>query len=405
MPRVSDLVAAHEAWRARECLNLQPSENVMSPAARRLLDSDLANRYTLPWKADYHGAYLENAYRGTRYTDAIEARAESLARDVFDAAHASAKPLSGHIAGAMLLTSTVERGDTIMVVNAAHGGYDGYLPDFLPGMLGLRVSFLPFVEAEWNLDHGAATEAILRVRPKLVLVGASFLLFPYNLRWLRGVCDDVNAVLAYDGSHVLGLIAGGRFQRPLTEGADVLIGSTHKSFPGPQGGLFLANRKEVFDRALSSYLWRLMDNVHWNRIAATAYVLEEMKAFGAAYAEQVVRNTQALGRALHDGGFPLRFAALGYSKSHQLLIDEAGLKESFGLTPNDWAVRLEASNVIVDAVSRIGTNEVTRMGATETDMRDIAALLVRAARGEDVKEEVRGVRSRLHLSYTLEGDD
>lgn len=391
----------HEAWRSHQTVNLQPSENVMSEAARALLASDFAHRYTLPADLVPSLAGLKNAYRGTKHTDAMEALAEDLARDLFHAAYASLKPLSGHLAGFLLLQSACSRGDRVLVISASHGGYDGYMPGYLPEYLGLEVEFLPFDERTWNVDPRAAADAILSRKPRLVLLGASLIVFPYNLRWLRGACDDVGAILGYDASHVLGLIAGGEFQRPMIEGVDVLSASTHKSFPGPQGGLFLSNRKDLFDRAMRTFLWRIQDNAHWNRIAATAQVLLEMKAFGVPYAKQVIANAKALGKQLGMWGFPIKFAALGYSQSHQLHVDLGALTQKTGLTAAEFADRLEANHLIVDAVGRIGTAEVTRMGATEEDMQTIAGLIMRAAKGEDVRSEVSALRSRLKLSFVF----
>ena len=403
MAGLHDLVRAHETWRLRECINLQPSENVLSEPARALLGTDFASRYTLPVAFAPQIGDLGNAYRGTRFTDLVEQLAESLAKEVFLASHASLKPLSGHLAGFLLLQACCRRGDTVMVVRAEHGGYDGYMPGFVPEYLGLAVEFLPFDASVWNVDPKAAADTIIEKRPRLVFVGASAILFPYNLRWLRGACDDVGAVLGYDASHVLGLIAGGEFQRPMLEGVDILSASTHKSFPGPQGGLLLANRKDVFERAMSTIMWRTQDNAHWNRIASTAQVLLEMKAFGAAYAKQIVANSKALGDQLDKWGFPVKFKVQGFSQSHQLHYDAALLKERFGLTPAAFADRLEANNLIVDAVGRIGTNEITRWGATEEDMQTMAGLIVRAAQGQEVRKEVGEVRSRFRLSYVFEG--
>jgi glycine hydroxymethyltransferase len=398
---LNDLVKAQEEWRLHRAINLQASENVMSAEARSLLGSDFAHRYTLPEELAPGLAGLQNAYRGTKHTDAMEALGEGHARELFRATHVSLKPLSGHLAGFMLLQACCRRGDRILVVSAAHGGYDGYMPGFLPDYLGLTVDFLPFDENSWNVNAKAAADAILEARPRLVLVGASLILFPYNLRWLRGACDDVGTILGYDASHVLGLIAGGEFQRPLLEGVDVLSASTHKSFPGPQGGLFLSNRKDLYDRAMQTFLWRIQDNAHWNRIAATTQTLLEMKAFGPAYAKQIVVNSKALGSQLTKWGFPVRFGSLGFSECHQIHVDLPILKESFGLTSAQFADRLEANDLIVDAVGRIGTSEITRMGATEEDMQIIAGLIVRAARGEDVRREVADLRSQLRLSFVF----
>ncbi len=401
MPDLAAIAREHERWRLHDAVNLQPSENVMSEAARSLLSADFVHRYTLPTRYAPGLGAAKNAYRGTRHTDAMEGASEELAKEVFGVAHASLKPLSGHLAGFLMLQACTKRGDRILVISAEHGGYDGYMPGFLPDYLDLRVDFLPFDTKTWNLDPKAAADAVLEKKPKLVLVGASLILFPYNLRWLRGACDDVNAILAYDASHVLGLIAGGEFQRPFLEGVDILNASTHKSFPGPQGGLLLSGRKDLFDRAMDTIMWRTQDNANWGRIAATGQVLLEMKAHGKAYAKQIVANSQALGKQLDKWGFPVKFKSLGFSQSHQLHVDTARLQDEWHLTPWEFADRLEKNNLIVDAVGRIGTNEITRMGAREDAMQTVAGLMARAARDEDVRKEVAEFRATLRMGYTL----
>jgi len=403
MVDIPSLVDRHERWRAESCLNLQPSENLVSPQVKRALGSDLAGRYTLPWKGDIHGARVENAYGGTRYLDEIELAGEALAGRLFEAEHASLRPLSGHVAGMLLLLAACKKGSKVLIVDAAHGGYDGYMPEYIPSILGLglKIDFLPFQEDAWRVDTAKAVRKVRAAKPDLVLLGASFLLFPYDMAPLRDAATDADALIGYDGSHVLGLIAGGAFQRPLPEGADLLVGSTHKSLFGPQGGLFLCNREDLWGRAREKMLWRLFDNAHWNRIAGVAQALAEAEAFGHAYAPQVVRNAKALARALDERGFPVRFQEHGYTESHQIHLDEAGLRKSFRMTPQEFSTVMEASNLIVDAVARIGTNEVTRLGATEKEMVEIADLMETVVRGKSVKEDVLALRSRLKLSYAF----
>jgi glycine hydroxymethyltransferase len=303
----------------------------------------------------------------------------------------------------LLVLSACERKDRVLVIDAKHGGYDGYMPAYIPDVLGLdlKVDFLPFREDAWRLDTAAAAKTIRAAKPALVVLGASFLLFPYEMAPLREASDDAGALLGYDGSHVLGLIAGGAFQRPLQEGADILVGSTHKSLFGPQGGLFLCNRDDVWERAMKNTVWRLFDNVHWNRVAGVAQALAEAKEFGAAYASQVVRNAKALAAALDERGFPVKFRDQGYTECHQIHLDEAGMKKALHMTPQEFSTAMEGNNLIVDAVARLGTNEVTRLGATEKEMAEIADLMERAVAGKGVKEEVLALRSRLKMAYAF----
>lgn len=394
-----DSMRAQERWRIEESINLLPSENQTSPQARALLSSDFVNRYTLPVEAEYAGEYMENSYRGTRITTDVERKCEQACREVFKSKHACVQPLSGHIAALITIVSATRHGDKIAALSEQFGGYDGYGQKYIPDILGLKYVPLPFDEAVWNLDSAKAAEVVRKEKPKLVILGASLILFPYKMRPVAEACRDAGASLVYDGSHVLGLIAGGQFQDPLREGADVLYGSTHKSFFGPQGGLIVTDSDDWGARIRGNLTWRVVDNVHWNRVASLGQALLEMRRFGPQYARQVVRNSKRLGKELDERGLPLKFAELGYSESHQLLMDREKLKAMYGLSINDFSVRMEKSNIIIDAVGRLGTNEITRMGLKEKDMPDLADLFMEAAKGKQVRKQVKALRDRYDMAF------
>lgn len=394
-----DSMRAQEKWRLEECINLMPSENQTSPQTRALLSADFVNRYTLPVNAEFAGVFMENAYRGTRITTEVERKAEEVAREVYGCRYACVQPLSGHIAAMIAIVATTSKKDKVLAIPEEFGGYDGYGQAYIPDIVGLRAGKLPFDTSAWNLDYGAAEARIRREKPKVVILGASLILFPYDMPRIREACDEVEATLLYDGSHVMGLIAGGEFQKPLGQGADILYGSTHKSLPGPQGGILLTDSKRMDEGIRRNLTWRLVDNVHWNRVAALGQTLLEMRRFGPAYAKQVVRNSKRLGRELKERGIPVMFEELGFSESHQLLMDKDALKARFGLTMNDFAVRIERSNMIIDAVGRIGTCELTRMGMKEKHLPELADLFVAAAGGKNVKKQVKALRDQLDMDY------
>lgn len=402
MPRILPKVRSHNRWRLDECLNLIPSENVTSPQVREILSSDLGHRYTLPFDDYVHGVYVENAYRGTRYFDEIEAIGERLATDVFEAKYASLKPLSGHISGLMALIAICKRGDSILTIKPEHGGYDGYWKEYMPHILGLEAFALPFSEKNWNLEHEKCAEEIVRLKPALVVIGASFILFPYQLDILKEACDDSGSVLGYDASHVLGLMGGDEFQRPLQEGVDIVYGSTHKSFFGPQGGMILTNREDLHESLTETTHWKVMDNTHGHRVAALAQSLLEMKEFGMSYAKQVVANSKALARELEEGGFPIKFRDSGYTDCHQMLVDTDKIQNEMGFTPHEYSCKLEESNIILGSVGRVGTCELTRMGADENTMKGVAHLICRTLKGEETKPDVARLRSTLKMKYFFE---
>jgi glycine hydroxymethyltransferase len=370
---IISLVEKHERWRGQDCINLIPSENVMSPTVRSLLSSDLGHRYTA----------REKFYMGTRFTDEIEQHGEKLAREVFHSQTADLRPLSGHIADLIFLGCFARPKDTFLCVSDDDGGYPGIQKKGAPSFLKLRVVSFPFLRERMNIDVNQASDLILKVKPKIVVFGASRILFPHPVRELAKLAREVGAHVGFDGSHVLGLIAGEQFQDPLREGASVLFGSTHKSFFGPQGGIILAD--DEHGEVIKSHIFpAFVDNAHWNRVAALALALAEAKKFGKAYAGQVVRNAQALAKELCDLGFSVACSELGFTKSHQVFLDYSGSKRG-----RTVARKLEKANVIVDCGVRVGVCEATRRGMKEDDMRRIAGFMKRVVIDNEPPLEVK----------------
>jgi len=373
LDEIVSLLDRHEQWRGQESINLIPSENIMSPTVRSLLASDLGQRYTS----------REKFYMGTRFIDQIERYGERLAREVFHCQAADLRPLSGHTADMIFLACFTTPKDTLMCLSAADGGYPGIWKRGLPDFLGLRVVGFPFSREKMNIEEGQASDLILRVKPKVIVFGASFFLFPHPVRELAKVAREVDAHVGFDGSHVLGLIAGEQFQDPLREGASVLFGSTHKSFFGPQGGIILTD-KEHGEKMKRRIHPAFVDNAHWNRVAALTLALAEMKEFGRAYARQVVKNAKALAEVLAESNFPVVSPGLGYTKSHQVFLEYGGYKKGRVV-----AKKLEEANIIVDCGVRLGVCELTRRGMKEREMQKVAEFIKRVVSDGEKPEKVK----------------
>jgi glycine hydroxymethyltransferase len=323
---------------------------------------------------------------GTRFIDEIEQQGVKLAKDVFNSDTADLRPLSGHVADLTFLACFAQPNEKVVCVSPIDGGYPGISKHGISNFLRLKILYFPFSKAEMNIKADEAEDYILQEKPRVIVFGASLFLFPHPVRQLARAAKVVEAHIGYDGSHVLGLIAGKEFQDPLREGASTLFGSTHKSFFGPQGGIILADKEhgEVIQQRIHPVF---VDNAHWNRIAALSLALAEMKKFGRAYARQVTQNAQVLAKALADKGFPVACPNLGYTRSHQVFLDFGGYKQ--GRTA---AKKLEKANIIVDSGVRLGTCEATRRGMRKEEMLKIADFIDRAyMKGEKPSEVKRDV--------------
>ena len=377
--QIFEIVKAHEKWRGKQCLNLIPSENVMSPSARALLSSEFVHRYTA----------RDRFYMGTRFTDEIEQYGEKLAKDVFKAEIADLRPLSGHIADLIVLANLTHSGDTFLCTSPDDGGYPGMWKEGLAGFLKLKASAFPFSKRDYNIKVDETQKLIVKTKPKMVIFGGSYIVLPQPVKELAKIARENGATVGFDGSHVLGLIAGEQFQDPLREGAQLLFGSTHKSFFGPQGGIIVGNKDPgecLKEKTFPAYV----DNAHWNRIAALTLALAEMKKFGKAYASQIVRNSKTLAKCLSDYGFPVICRHLGFTKSHQVIMDYGDMPKA-----RKAAEKFQRANIITDCAIRIGTCEVTRKGMKESEMLKIAELLKRTAIDDEKPETIKKDVARL----------
>ena len=361
--RLAKTVKQHQDWRTKECLNLIPSENRGSPQMRSMFLADLGGRYNAP----------DKFYRGTKFADELLSITEELARKVFGARYADVRALSGHTADLAVLMALTLPGDKVLSVSPDNGGYPGITHLGLGSLLGLRNLYFPYDDRAVNIEPRRSAQLIRSEDPKVVFFGASFIPFPHPARQLSGVADGISV---YDGSHVLGLIAGKEFQDPLREGCSLLIGSTHKSLPGPQGGIILSSDEEIFEKVAGKIHPGIVDNIHLDRVAALAVSLVEMLQFGKQYAQAVVRNSQALAKALAGLGVKVRGAPFGYTKSHQVLLDYEPGKLEF------LSMRLEQANIIADNGGRLGTSELTRMGYGVKEMEEVAELVSLIALGK-----------------------
>jgi len=379
------LVSQHNRYRS-SCINLIASENIMSKTALKTLASDLAGRY----------AFRPEFYGGTKYARMIWDMCEELACTVFKSEYSNITPLSGHLALMMALYSVVPRGGEVACIPTDEAGYPGLAADKIPEALGFKVLSLPY--ADHMVDAEAAVELVSRIRPQAIVLGASLILYPQPVREMAEIAHEYGGRLIYDGSHVLGLIAGGHFQDPLREGADILLGSTHKSFFGPQGGVIAVNDRELARRIEDNTLHKFVDNIHLNRVAALAVAFEEMRRFGREYAERVISNAKSLAEGLSKEGLRVFKTRRGFTESHQVYLP---MQADEGAETRD---RLEKSRIIVDMAVRMGTNEVSRKGMTGREMHLIASLVKRVLEGEDVTSEtLRLVRRYKRLRYTLDG--
>jgi len=390
---VESLLSKHTEWRGK-CLNLTASENLTSKRVRSMLTCDLSHRY-----GTYFDDPSERNYEGNRYLAELEIETAELAKEIFQAEYVDLRPLGGEMAGKAVIAGLTEPGCTVLETAGEGYGGHGVCRRLLSAPLFqdlLKLTYLPFNSATYDLAREELEQLIRERKPKLIIFGSSQLLFPESIGSVVDLARSIGSYIAYDASHVLGLIAGGQYPNPLDLGADVVHGSTHKTFPGPEGGIIYTRNKEVFRKIRTGLYPALVTNHHLHRIPAFAVQLLEFKTFGGEYTQQIVRNARALGAALTAEDIPVLYQERGYTDTHLIMIDV----RSWGGGGN-CATRLEAVNIIAGPGGasipsdvgtgdksglRIGTQEITRTGMKEADMHTVAELIGEALTGRERPE-------------------
>lgn len=398
---IRSLTRRHSSW-FKDSIPLIASENVMSPLAREVMNSDLHNRYA-------EGLPGKRYYQGNIYVDEIETLCESLAKEVFRCSFADVRPTSGTVSNLAVLMALAKPRDKMTTVALSDGGHISHAKIGATGLRGVKTFNYPFDEDRMNLDVEGTKRLIREVKPKVALFGQSVYLFPTPLDEIKDVFDEVGCATWYDAAHVLGLIAGNRFQDPLRQGIDVVSGSTHKTLPGPQHGMILSGlAKEGLESSLRRGVFPgVTSNHHLHSVAALAVTLAETKEFGEAYADQTVKNAKALAQGLHTRGLDVLCEKHGFTESHTLVVDVEEYRGGARV-----AKALESANIIVnknllpwdsDPVRpsgiRLGSQEVTRLGMKEKDMDLVAELVSKVTKGED-PQAVRSEVTDMKQSFT-----
>ncbi|MCX8012433.1 MAG: serine hydroxymethyltransferase, partial [Desulfobacterota bacterium] len=329
---VEELIACQNQWRSK-CINLIASENVMSRRARAQAGSDFAHRY-----AEGHPG--ERYYRGTGFIDSIESTLKSSLKMLFECNHSEVRPISGTNANEAVFSRLINYNDIVMVNSTPGGGHISHHRQGSVGKFTKNIVNFPLTSDGYHIDVGKTKDLINTLKPRIIVLGKSLFLFPEPVAELADVCQENGVIIVYDAAHVLGLIAGKRFQDPLREGAHLVTASTHKTFFGSQRGLILSNMEETF--------WRKIDrgafpgsssNHHLDTLAQLAICTYEMMEFGQQYASAVIENAKTLAEALNRLGFDVEAKEFGYTESHQVAVNvkkfNGGEKVSITLELND----------------------------------------------------------------------
>ena len=368
-----ELAAAmdRELARQRQNIELIASENIVSPAVMAAMGSVLTNKYA----EGYPG---HRYYGGCQYVDEVEQLAIDRACRLFGAKYANVQPHSGAQANLAVYFALLNVGDTVMGMDLSQGGH---LTHGSPAnMSGKNYNFVSYgVDDNGFIDYKALAKQVNKVRPKLLVAGASAYPRAIDFEKLAEIAHGYGAMLMVDMAHIAGLVAGGVHQNPVPY-ADVVTTTTHKTLRGPRGGLILTNNEYLAKRINSAIFPGTQGGPLEHVIAAKAVCFgEALQPEFQVYARRIVENAQALAAGLTDRGVRL---VSGGTDNHLMLVDltdeactgkelEHNLDEVH-ITANKNTVPGEKRSPFVTSGVRLGTPAVTTRGMGPEEMRVIA---------------------------------
>ena len=390
-----------ELGRQRQNIELIASENIVSPAVMAAMGSVLTNKYAEGYPAHRY-------YGGCQYVDEVENLAIQRACQLFGAKYANVQPHSGAQANLAVYFALLNLGDTVMGMDLSQGGH---LTHGSPAnMSGKNYNFVAYgVDENGFIDYKALAKQIAKVRPKLLVAGASAYPRAIDFEKLAEIAHGYGAMLMVDMAHIAGLVAGGQHQNPVPY-ADVVTTTTHKTLRGPRGGLILTNNEYLAKRINSAIFPGTQGGPLEHVIAAKAVCFgEALKPEFKDYAKKIVDNAQALSAALLARGVKL---VSGGTDNHLMLIDlldeectgkelEHNLDEVH-ITANKNTVPGEKRSPFVTSGLRIGTPAVTTRGMGPEEMKVIADCIADCIfHFEDKKTEVAARVEELTKKFPL----
>jgi len=408
----------HERYRGEECINLIASEGLKSLAVSEILSlsQDLESRYA-EGENNLEGHVKARHYQGQKYITKIENYATDLMKNLFGCTWADVRLVSGTHANLATFKgiSLATKNNRMVVLPLSAGAHITHDYSGLAGkVLGLETINHAYNIDELNIDSEKSATIIDAARPGIVTFGGSVFPFPHPVKELANVAKETGAYVVYDAAHVLGLIAGGEFQDPFGDGVDFITASTHKTFPGPQGGVILANcederMKKAIKKVQHAVFPLSASNTHLGRLPALGLAALELKLYGKELAKQTIKNAQTAGKCLFENGVKVLGRKNGFTCSHQITVDVreygGGQKLAFGL--EDSHIILNKNLLPYDnqhnhgdpSGLRIGFQDVTRRGFKEKDIECLCSLMLDVVKGKRTPTEVRKDVIKLRQSF------
>ncbi|NMV48986.1 serine hydroxymethyltransferase [Lactobacillus reuteri] len=387
----------NEEQRQQDTIELIASENIVSDAVREAQGSVLTNKYA-------EGYPNKRYYGGCEFIDQVEQLAIDYAKKLFNAAYANVQPHSGSQANMAVYQALLKPGDVILGMGMDAGGHltHGATVNF-SGKLYKTYGYGLNPDTE-ELDYDEIMALAKKVKPQLIVAGASAYSRIIDWQAFRKIADEVGAYLMVDMAHIAGLVATGAHPSPLPI-ADVVTTTTHKTLRGPRGGMILSKSTELGRKINSAVFPGIQGGPLEHVIAGKAQALyEDLQPEYAEYIQQIVKNAQAMEKVFNTSK-QIRVVS-GKTENHLLVLDltktgltgkdAQNLLDRVHITTNKEAIPNDPRSPFITSGLRIGTPAITSRGFKEEDAQRVAELISTALTNPTDEERLQKVAKDVH---------
>ncbi|MGI1802162.1 serine hydroxymethyltransferase [Limosilactobacillus reuteri] len=387
----------NEEQRQQDTIELIASENIVSDAVREAQGSVLTNKYA-------EGYPNKRYYGGCEFIDQVEQLAIDYAKKLFNAAYANVQLHSGSQANMAVYQALLKPGDVILGMGMDAGGHltHGATVNF-SGKLYKTYGYGLNPDTE-ELDYDEIMALAKKIKPQLIVAGASAYSRIIDWQAFRKIADEVGAYLMVDMAHIAGLVATGAHPSPLPI-ADVVTTTTHKTLRGPRGGMILSKSTELGRKINSAVFPGIQGGPLEHVIAGKAQAFyEDLQPEYAEYIQQVVKNAQAMEKVFNTSK-QIRVVS-GRTENHLLVLDltktgltgkdAQNLLDRVHITTNKEAIPNDPRSPFITSGLRIGTPAITSRGFKEEDAQKVAELISTALTNPTDEERLQEVAKGVH---------
>lgn len=387
----------NEEQRQQDTIELIASENIVSDAVREAQGSVLTNKYA-------EGYPNKRYYGGCEFIDQVEQLAIDYAKKLFNAAYVNVQPHSGSQANMAVYQALLKPGDVILGMGMDAGGHltHGATVNF-SGKLYKTYGYGLNTDTE-ELDYDEIMALAKKVKPQLIIAGASAYSRIIDWQAFRKIADEVGAYLMVDMAHIAGLVATGVHPSPLPI-ADVVTTTTHKTLRGPRGGMILSKSTKLGRKINSAVFPGIQGGPLEHVIAGKAQAFyEDLQPEYTEYIQQVVKNAQAMEKVFNTSK-QIRMVS-GKTENHLLVLDltktgltgkdAQNLLDRVYITTNKEAIPNDPRSPFITSGLRIGTPAITSRGFKEEDAQKVAELISTALTNPTDEECLQEVAKGVH---------